>query len=103
MQIVTMVMDALAEFAEAQGHALRASVIATVRATAWIALAAMLALAGLGFLLLGVYLEASRLGSPAVGAFAAASVASLVALLAMVIARRQVRRPAGPPPGAWPR
>lgn len=103
MQIVAMVMDALAEFAEAEGRALRASVLATVRATAWIALAAVLAAAGFGFLLYGVYLEASRLASPGIGAFAAAGAACVIALLAAVIARRQVRRrPAGPQPGAWP-
>lgn len=92
MQFLTSVIEGISGFVEFEGRVLRASAIATARAIAWIAVAAAMAVAGLGFLLYGVFLEGSRLAGPAIGACIAGAAALLVAAAISLSGRAAPRR-----------
>jgi hypothetical protein len=81
MQMLATIMISFLELWEAEGRLLRASVIATARGIAWIALATAIGAVGLGFVFYGVYLEGAALGRPSIGAFLAGGVALIIAAL----------------------
>lgn len=80
MQFLSSVLAGIADVVEHEGRCLRASALATARAVAWIAIAAIAASAGLVLFLYGVYIEGSRLFGPGMGAFLASATALLIAI-----------------------
>jgi hypothetical protein len=92
VQFLTVIAESIGELAAVQGRILRRSVLATASAVAWIAFATFIAVAGASFALYAVYLEASALSRPSVGALLAALVAFAVAGGAALRATR-LRRP----------
>lgn len=88
MWSIATIAAGLLEFAEAEGRLLRRGVVATARAVAWTALAALAAGAALGLVTYGAYLEGAALGRPSFGAFLAAAVAAGGAVAARLLARR---------------